>query len=286
MTFSGDPAYPADAVVFTVDPEGKDTAQRGITLTRNIRQTFQVPTTFNVDRIVAGINVDNASVTSGLQIRIFEVADVLANWAPGNLVKQFTFPTVPAELGPASTVRMGLTLTGADIFTLQARNTGNLGYGIEFSNNDTINTFGVVRHTSAGSGSPDYYAGGRYLTEGGGGNANRDLGIALAPAGTGFILGDTNGNGTGGEFPDDFDPIKMNFRKAVTMRSQGDLVPNGRVDFADFREWKAAFLGGGGSLADIDLSFAASVPEPATWLLGAIACGAFANVGRCRRRTA
>jgi hypothetical protein len=283
VTFSGDPAYPSDAVVFTVDPEGKGTAQRGIAATRNLRQTFQVPVTFNVDRIVAGINVDNASVTSGLQIRIYEVADVLANWAPGNLIKQFIFPTLPAELGPASTLRMGLTLTGSDIFTLPARNAATEGYGIEFSNNDGVSTFGQLRHTSDGT---NYYPGGQYYSESAA-FATRDMGLALAPApGSGFILGDTDGDGTGGEFPDDFNPIKMNFRKAVTMRSQGDLVPNGIVDFADFREWKAAFLGGRGSLEGIDLGFAASVPEPATWLLAAIACGALANVGRCRRRVA
>src|SRR5262245_15490725 len=83
VTFSGDPTYPPEAIVFTVDPEGKDTNQRGIAGTRNLRQTFLVPTTFDVARIVAGINVDNtAAVTSGLQVRIFEVADVLAGtWA-------------------------------------------------------------------------------------------------------------------------------------------------------------------------------------------------------------
>jgi hypothetical protein len=53
----------------------------------------------------------------------------------------------------------------------------------------------------------------------------------------------------------------------VASRMDGDLVRNGIVDFADFREWKAAFLGAGGSLADIDLSFFTRVPEPSTALL-------------------
>ena len=36
---------------------------------------------------------------------------------------------------------------------------------------------------------------------------------------------------------------------------------NGVVDFADFHQWKAAFLGAGGSLADVDLGFLAAVPD-------------------------
>jgi hypothetical protein len=94
------------------------------------------------------------------------------------------------------------------------------------------------------------------------------------------IPGDTNGNMIGGEFPDDFDPIKMNFRKAVTSRAQGDLVRDNVVDFKDFREWKAAFLAAGGSLDGIDFSFTTTVPEPATgWLLTGAACALF-----CHRR--
>ncbi|HEX2473833.1 MAG TPA: LamG domain-containing protein [Lacipirellulaceae bacterium] len=75
------------------------------------------------------------------------------------------------------------------------------------------------------------------------------------------VLGDTDGDGIV-EFDDDFGPIRDNFRKVVNSRGQGDLVPNGRVDFDDFRQWKTAFVGAGGSLAGLDLSFG-SVPEPA-----------------------
>ncbi|HJQ81589.1 MAG TPA: hypothetical protein VJ828_16625 [Lacipirellulaceae bacterium] len=76
-----------------------------------------------------------------------------------------------------------------------------------------------------------------------------------------ILPGDTDTDGIPGEFPDDFEPIRANFRKPVTARNQGDLVPNGVVDFDDFRQWKTAHLAGGGSMAGIDLF--ASVPEPA-----------------------
>ncbi|HEX2476031.1 MAG TPA: LamG-like jellyroll fold domain-containing protein [Lacipirellulaceae bacterium] len=66
---------------------------------------------------------------------------------------------------------------------------------------------------------------------------------------------------------DDFTPIRDNFRKAVSTRAQGDLVRNNTVDFDDFRQWKTAFLGGGGSLDGVDLGFAGNVPEPATGML-------------------
>jgi hypothetical protein len=94
-----------------------------------------------------------------------------------------------------------------------------------------------------------------------------------------LVSGDTNGNGIGGEFPADFDPIRNNFYKNVTSRAQGDLVTNGRVDFDDFRQWKAAHLGMGGSLEGLDLSFGPNVPEPSSaglflmaMILGSMQC--------------
>jgi len=98
----------------------------------------------------------------------------------------------------------------------------------------------------------------------------------MVPGGCGppLVFGDTDGDGIGGEFPDDFNPIRANFRKSVASREMGDLVPNGVVDFADFRQWKAAHLGGGGSLEGLDLSFATNVPEPGTATLLLLALGA------------
>jgi hypothetical protein len=104
----------------------------------------------------------------------------------------------------------------------------------------------------------------------------------MSVCGPPLVPGDTNGNGTGGEFPADFDPIRNNFQKTVTSRAQGDLVTNGVVDFDDFRQWKAAHLGMGGSLEGVDFSFATNVPEPASFALAIVAvCGLGA---RARRR--
>jgi hypothetical protein len=93
------------------------------------------------------------------------------------------------------------------------------------------------------------------------------------------VPGDTDGDGV--VELSDFDPIRDNFRNIVSSRAEGDLVPNSRVDFDDFREWKTAFVGGGGSLAGVDLSFGANVPEPSA---AALALMALLGVLRFRRR--
>jgi hypothetical protein len=91
-----------------------------------------------------------------------------------------------------------------------------------------------------------------------------------------LVAGDTDGDGI--VEASDFDPIRANFNKSVTSRTQGDLVNNGRVDFEDFEQWKTAFTGGGGSLAGLDVSFN-NVPEPAaaTLLLAASLAACFAR---------
>jgi hypothetical protein len=98
-----------------------------------------------------------------------------------------------------------------------------------------------------------------------------------------ILPGDTDTDGVAGEYPDDFEPIRANFRQPVTMRSEGDLVSNGVVDFDDYRQWKTAFLAGGGSLASVDLGFFNNIPEPAT-LLSAMFAVAFLFTKRCRPR--
>src|SRR4051812_48512726 len=74
--------------------------------------------------------------------------------------------------------------------------------------------------------------------------------------------GDVNCDGTI-DLQNDFEAIRSHFRKSVTLRSDGDLVTNGIVDFADFQQWKTAFIGSGGSLTGVDLNFS-ETPEPGT----------------------
>jgi hypothetical protein len=96
-----------------------------------------------------------------------------------------------------------------------------------------------------------------------------------------LVPGDTDGDQVV-DF-EDFEPIRANFRKAVGERTMGDLVDDNIIDFEDFHQWKAAFVGGGGSLAGLDLSFGTNVPEPGTaalLLLAAIATAVFARSNR------
>jgi hypothetical protein len=95
-------------------------------------------------------------------------------------------------------------------------------------------------------------------------NAGQNMyGVVVAASGPPLLPGDTDNNGMV-EFAD-FEPIRDNFRKMVSSRALGDLVSNGVVDFDDFRQWKTAFIGGGGSLAGLELGvFGTSVPEPSS----------------------
>lgn len=97
-----------------------------------------------------------------------------------------------------------------------------------------------------------------------------------------LVPGDTDGDGV--VELTDFDPIRANFRNAVASRAEGDLVPNGRVDFDDFRQWKTAFTGAGGSLAGIDLGFGTNVPEPSS--AAAASFGLLGSLMAIRRRFA
>jgi hypothetical protein len=95
-----------------------------------------------------------------------------------------------------------------------------------------------------------------------------------------LVLGDTDGDGI--PEPEDLTPIRMNYLTAQTLRTAGDLTGDSFVDFADFRQWKTAILSGGGSLADVDLSFL-SVPEPSAAFLAFLGMSVLA-AGRPTRR--
>lgn len=110
------------------------------------------------------------------------------------------------------------------------------------------------------------------------------LDIYTAEAFAGPLPGDTDGNGVVNEA--DLTPIRTNWRQTGKTRLEGNLSGDtaGLVDFVDFRQWKTAFLGGGGSLEGLDLSFAV-VPEPSAFLLAVFSAIAFGSQ-RSRRRSA
>jgi hypothetical protein len=177
IILAADAEYGSPPTVFTIDPEGLGTAERGIATTRDLRQTFQTSQTLTVGEIVLSLNTNG--MDGGIIVNVFEVDDVNATmFTPGNLVKTLTVPTT-VDI-PDSMSRLGLKLTDSDVFVLPQRNTGTQGYGLEISNADDSTTIGVVRHSNSGT---DEYLGGRYYTETGGqsGTGNRDFGVALNP---------------------------------------------------------------------------------------------------------
>jgi hypothetical protein len=160
--------------------------------------------------------------------------------------------------------------------TIQADQSGGGTHKVEVyvDGSDVANTF----HVTAGDGN-DYEL--SYIAMGAGATPQQGAfdvdffaykqGIHL-PGGP-LVPGDTDGDDIGGEFPDDFEPIRANFRNAGN-RTMGDLTGDGNIDFADFREWKAVHLAGGGSLEGLDLSFGSNVPEPASAALPFLAFAA------------
>jgi hypothetical protein len=82
---------------------------------------------------------------------------------------------------------------------------------------------------------------------------------------------------------DDFEAIRSHFRKNVSLRADGDLVSNGVVDFADFRQWKGAYLAAGGSLDGMNFDFF-TVPEPHMSVLVVMAASLVGTMSFNRRR--
>lgn len=275
VNLTADPEVPTTALVETLDPLMFGPAQRGLAATRQLRQTFQNPNGFNVGEIV--LSLDMNGTDGGLVVDFYEVADVNADaWAPlGEPIE-----TISLDLSvdlPATADRLSLGLTESSVFTLPARNSGVEGYGIEVSNFDETSTIGLIWHSNSGA---DDFAGGRYYDENGGapGGGLRDFGVWLLES---TIEppdpGDTNDDGI--VDLDDLIPIRTNYFETVAARIDGDLNGDSLVDSVDFREWKNAFLGAGGSLSDVDLGFLTGAPEPTAAALLVVA-----GMAVCRSR--
>jgi hypothetical protein len=170
-----DEAYPEIKEVFTVDPHAGTNANRGLTTTRELRQSFKNPTTFDVKKIVVSLDVNNAA--TGLLLKLYEVDDV--NVTPivlGNLVHTIT---VPAGTYGNSSQRMGFTLSGDDVFSLPQRDAGTTGYALGISQIDTAGVNAGVWHF-ANTGADNYVDGKFYIETGAQSSASRDAGVAIS----------------------------------------------------------------------------------------------------------
>jgi hypothetical protein len=176
---TSDQGYGTNNQVFTIDPHaGGTTANRGITTTRELRQTFQNPTTFDVRRIVTSLDINNAA--TGLLLKFYEVDDVnvsnIGNPVTGTL---FHTLTIPAGTYTNSSQRMGFELSGNDVFSLPQRNSGTTGYALGISQIDTAGTnSGVWIYATP---TTDQYAGGTFFTETGSRSGTaRDVGLSIS----------------------------------------------------------------------------------------------------------
>ena len=102
----------------------------------------------------------------------------------------------------------------------------------------------------------------------------------VTPGGIVCELGDVNCD-TIIDVENDFEAIRLHFRRTVTSRDDGDLTGDSIVDFDDFREWKTAFLGGGGSLDGVNFNFL-TTPEPGSMSLLLLAALALIGVRKQR----
>ncbi len=286
VTFTADPAVlplPSEADVYTLNPyvDAMSNGGAGVAVTagegqRNLRQTFKLAQDINVGQIT--ISLVGGQQSAGLQLRIYEVDDVLSSWNPGNLVHESIFETTVVD----STNWLQISFTDGSIFSLPARNAGSTGYGIEFSENSGVlgNSVGELRYNTD---TTDYYADGRYLFADGGAPAVRDIGLIIV--GTDELpplLGDVDG--FNGVDLVDLQIIADNFRQTVTMRSEGDLTNDFFVDFRDFDQWKRNYTG---PTAGVDFGFlTATVPEPGSALLALLGFAAASVAVRRRSQSA
>lgn len=266
ITFEGDPLlpFPEETVLYTHDPyeEGKrssDGVQRGLAGDRELRFTFQLTQSINIGDVYMSVNMENPSL--GMVMRVYEVDDVLSDWAPGELVHTVEL----TDLVPTDDW-LKVSFTGGDVFNLPARDADATGYAFEWALPTPVDsTLALFRYNNDDM---DYYPEGSFIRENGSATNSQDMGL--------FIVGTIEqpcdpGDVNCDEMVDidnDLTAIADNFRQEVTAREFGDLTGDRFVDFADFDQWKNNYTG---SLSDVDLGFLKTVPEPGTLALVALA---------------
>ena len=173
-TIVNNASWPASPDFQTVDANTASPGGRGISGTRQIRQTIQTSSDIDLTHIyLSSSNYNNEAFT----IKFFEVSDVEASsWTAGSQVGSTI--TVAAAgttvIGPSN---LQISLNLAEQFTLSARNSGTQGYGIEIALANTSDPFAFIwQHAND---TTDYITG-RYYNESGTAQLSyRDMGIAL-----------------------------------------------------------------------------------------------------------
>jgi MYXO-CTERM domain-containing protein len=169
------------AEIFTADPYAGANANRGLTTTRELYQTFKNPADLDVKKISLSFRVTNN--TTGLQLKFYEVADttatnIITSSSLGNLIHTIQ---LPAGTYANSSQRLGVELTGSDIFTLPQRDAGTTGYAISISQIDQSGS--VVSGNLVYTNSGDLYANGKIYQESGAQSSpSRDAGLSISSA--------------------------------------------------------------------------------------------------------
>lgn len=195
--------WPANYAVTTSTAPDAFSDPRGAGNGRNIFQTFQVGTTFTLDKIFVPYARDPANTNGGnILLRIFSVEDVNADRSVYNVTPSATFagtglllsavaslPTGGAGYvgAPATTGVLEFDLTGTDEIVIPAT-TGTAGYAFQIYTQGISGHPFVARYTDSGQNS--LYSGGRYYEWNPGANAwynsnnaagDRDLAFRMSP---------------------------------------------------------------------------------------------------------
>ncbi len=194
---TGNAPYMTSGEVYTTDPAAVTNANRGLTTTRELFQSFKNPATIDVRNIVLSFRVTNAS--TGLQLKLYEDEDVNASNiltgtppALGNLIHTISLPV--GSYGTSSE-RIGVTLSGSDIFSLPQRDAGTTGYAISISQIDQSGSVVSGNLFYANNGTDNYVDGKVYQESGAAIECESRCGIiAVERARAGDDLSDAVGN--------------------------------------------------------------------------------------------
>ncbi len=105
---------------------------RDIRSSRNVAQTFQTSTAFDVGSIFINANHTQLNTNRTWSVQILEVANIVTNpfVGTGTLVFDKSITTNFASENTTGQVFLEIKLTGTDVFTLAARNSGTTGYAL------------------------------------------------------------------------------------------------------------------------------------------------------------